>query len=84
MATKKVQQLPEVKIKGKGYKKADPQSSLKSHGQVATRRIDSIRKANPAMGRAIGKPYKGSGGMDTYGDDASDKIRASLKGGKKK
>lgn len=55
------------------------QSVLKNAGQVPTKRIDSIRKANPAMGRAIGKPYKGSGGMDTYGNDASDKIKGALR-----
>jgi hypothetical protein len=55
------------------------QSALKNGGQVPTKRIDSIRKANPAMGKAIGKPYKGSGGMDTYGNDASDKIKVALR-----
>lgn len=55
------------------------QSVLKGGKQIPTRRVDSIRKVNPAAGRAIGKPYKGSGGMDTYGPDASDKIKTTLK-----
>jgi len=58
-------------------------SVLKQGGQVPTRRVDSIKKANPALGRVIGKPSKGSGGMKTYGDDASDAIKAGLKGKKK-
>lgn len=52
---------------------------LKNSGLVPKSKIDSINKANPRMGAAIGKPYKGSGGMDTYGDDASDKIKLALR-----
>lgn len=58
--------------------KRDSTSVTKS-GEVATRRIDSMRKVNPSLGRAIGKPYVGSGGKKTYGPDASDAIKAGLK-----
>lgn len=75
--------LKEVQIKGKRIQKQVPKSVLKSGGEVPTSRIDSIRKANPAASRAIGKGYKGSGGMTTYGDDASDIIKSQLKGRKK-
>lgn len=54
-------------------------SALKTGGKIPTRKIDSVKKANPFMGKAIGKPYKGSGGMDTYGDDASDVIKKVIK-----
>lgn len=70
--------LKEVKITAKS-----PKSVLKSGGEVSTRRIDSIKRANPAAARAIGKGFKGSGGMTTYGDDASDVIKSQLKGGLK-
>ena len=70
--------LKEVQIKGKRIPKSNPQSVTRS-GQVATSKIDSIKKANPAAGRLIGKGYKGSGGMTTYGDDSSDVIKNALK-----
>lgn len=70
-------QLKEVKIKGKRIPKSDPKSATRS-GEVSTRRVDSIKKANPALGKVIGKPYKGSGGMDSYGPDASDAIKKGL------
>lgn len=68
--------LKEVKISAKS-----PKSTLKSGGDVPTRRIDSLKRANPALGKVIGKGSKGSGGMTTYGDDASDAIKKGLKGG---
>jgi len=54
-------------------------TSVTRSGEVATRRIDSMKKANPMLGKAIGKPYTGSGGKKTYGADASDAIKAGLK-----
>lgn len=58
-------------------------SALKPGGEVATRRVDSIKKANPQLGRVIGKPGVGSGGMATYGAAASDAIKAGLSKKKK-
>jgi len=58
-------------------------SVLKAGGQVPTRKIDSMKRANPNLGRVIGKPSTGSGGMKTYGDNASDAIKAGLKGKRK-
>jgi hypothetical protein len=75
---KKPIKLKDVQIKGKKIPKSDPKSVTKS-GEVPTRKIDSMRRANPALGRAIGKPGKGSGGMDTYGPEASDWIKKGLK-----
>lgn len=69
--------LQTVTIKSTPVKR--PQSVLKGGQQVPTAKVDSIRKANPKLGSTINKPYKGSGGMDTYGPNDSDKIRAALK-----
>ncbi len=69
--------LPQLNIKAN--RMPGPQSILNTGATVPTRKIDSVRKANPKVGGMIGKPYKGSGGMDTYGPDASDKIRAVIK-----
>ncbi len=74
--------LPQVTIRATkpvAKKVVEKKSVLKTGGTVPTRKIDSIRQANPKLGASIGKPYKGSGGMDTYGDDASDKIKRALK-----
>ena len=77
MAKMKKDTLKAVNIRSTPVK--SPQSVLKGGKQIPTRKIDSVRKANPAMGNAIGKPYKGSGGMDSYGADASDKIKKVVK-----
>lgn len=68
-------QMKEVKVV---VKKSTPKS-VTSFGEVPTRRIDSIKKANPGAGKLIGGGYKGSGGMTTYGRDQSDVIKAALK-----
>ena len=70
--------LKEVKITAKRPKTVQ-QTSVTKSGEVPTRRIDSLKKANPALGKVIGNGYKGSGGKTTYGDDASDAIKAGLK-----
>ena len=45
-------------------------------GEVPARKVDSLKRAGYA--KAIGSGYKGSGGKTTYGDDASDAIKAGL------
>lgn len=57
-------------------------SVLKSGAQVPTRKIDSIKKANPTLGKAIGKASKDKYGNNWYGDVASDAIKSGLKGKK--
>lgn len=52
--------------------------------QVAKSRIDSARRANPALNKALGKAAKGSGGMDNYRDSKADLVNAALKRGGKK
>ncbi len=47
--------------------------------EVPTSRIDSARKANPALSRAIGKPSKGWSGTDTYRDSQADLINSALR-----
>ena len=54
-------------------------TSVTNKGEVSARKIDSIRKANPAAARAIGKGYRDSGNKVRYGADQSDAIRAALK-----
>lgn len=68
-------QLKEVQVTAKG--KSTPKSDTR-FGQVATSRVDSMKRANPALGRVIGKPGTGSGGRATYGPDQSDAIKAGL------
>jgi hypothetical protein len=75
--------LKEVKITAKAPKHTE-EKSLTRKGPVATRRIDSIKRANPALGRVIGKGSKDRYGNTTYGDDSTDAIRAGLKGSAKK
>jgi hypothetical protein len=75
---KSIKKLPTVKITATRLSKAQPQSVTRS-GQVPTSKIDSIRKANPAASQQMGKPYKGAGGMSTYGDRGSDVIKGALK-----
>jgi len=53
--------------------------SVTRFGEVANSRIDSMKKANPALGKAIGEGYKNSGGGKSYGYAASDAIKAGLK-----
>ena len=51
--------------------------------QVAKSRVDSARKANPGLNKALGKVSKGSGGMDNYRDGQADLVNAALRGKKK-
>lgn len=53
-------------------------TSVTRFGEVPTKKIDSMNKANPKLGRAIGIPYIGTGGKKTYGPDASDAIKSGL------
>jgi hypothetical protein len=54
-------------------------SSVVQGKQIPSSRIDSARKANPALNRALGTNNKGSGGMDTYRDSKADLINSALK-----
>lgn len=67
-----------VTARGTSRKKAVVQGK-----EVAKSRIDSARKANPALNRALGAAAKGSGGMDTYRDSKADLVNAALRGRKK-
>ena len=73
----KATQLKEVKITAKRPKANT--SVLSGGGEVKSAKVDSMKKANPALGKVIGSGYKGSGGKTTYGADASDAIKAGLK-----
>lgn len=68
------QQKPTRVIKGDTTK----YSILKSGAQVPTRKIDSIKKANPAAGKMIGSGGK-QYGATRYGEQASDVIKGALK-----
>lgn len=50
--------------------------------EVASSRIDSARKANPALSKALGAPQKSRGGQDSYRDSKADLVNAALKRGK--
>lgn len=85
MATKKMggggpKQLKGVTItaKAKG-KRGVVGKSVVQGKEVPTSRIDSARRANPALNRALGKAGKNSGGMDEYRDSKADLVNAALK-----
>ena len=65
--------LKQVNITAKAPKQ------VTAYGEVSKRKIDSVRKANPAAGRLIGKGSKDSGGMTRYGPEASDVIKKTVK-----
>ena len=69
-------QLKGVTITAKATKK---RKSVVQGKEVPTARIDSARKANPALNRALGKPGKGSGGMDEYRDSKADLVNSALR-----
>lgn len=47
--------------------------------EVASSRIDSARKANPALNKALGKEQTGRGGMAQYRDSKADMVNSALK-----
>lgn len=73
----KVRQLQEVKITAKRPKSVQ-QTSVTKSGEVPTRRIDSLKRANPQLGRVIGKGSQVPGQKVRYGDASSDAIKAGL------
>lgn len=48
-------------------------------GEVPKRRVDSARRANPALNRALGKEQKGTGGMGNYREGSADLVKSALK-----
>lgn len=71
--------LKEVKITANPIKRQSPDRpvALYPKGTVPKSKVDSLRKVG--YGSVIGKPFKGTGGMDTYGANDSDVIKRALK-----
>ena len=71
--------LPEVTVTATRIKKpADQKVRLMPKGEASTKSVDSLK--NIGYGRAIGGSYKErTGNMETYGPDASDRIKKLLK-----
>jgi hypothetical protein len=80
-------QLKGVTIVGKRTAKPTPKndkSVVQGMGEVPKSRVDSARRANPALNRALGKAGKGSGGMDEYREGKADLVKSALSRPKKK
>lgn len=73
--------LDEVKITATRLAKPSGVTGLYPKGSVKNSQLDSIRKANPALGRKIGKPIANS--QDRYGSSQSDLIKSAIKPKKK-
>lgn len=73
-------QLEEVTVTARPIKKkmAPSTTRLYPKGEVENSKVDSIKKANPKLGRLIGSPNKGLGKAQ-YGASESDLIKKALK-----
>lgn len=71
--------LPEVVVTATRIRKqVDPKVKLMPKGEASKKSVDSLKRVG--YGRAIGGSYKErTGNMETYGPDASDKIKKLLK-----
>ena len=56
--------------------------SVTRFGEVATSRIDSMKKSSSGMAKAIVDGYKNSGGGTSYNSASSDAIKAGLSASK--
>ena len=76
--------LNEVSITATRLGKASTTTRLYPKGEVKNKSLDSIRSANPSLGRAIGKPFAKAGQQAQYGANQSDLIKQAIKPKKKK
>lgn len=79
--------LNEVSITATRLGKRPTSTPFKSGGlvkSVENKTVDSIRRANPALGRAIGQPVGKAGQVKKYGDAQKDLILQAIKPKKKK
>lgn len=68
------------KLDPKKYKTVTPKTRLYPSGEVENSKIDSIKRVNPALAKAIGDPFRYAPGYQAqYGTDQSDLIKAALK-----
>lgn len=76
--------LNEVKITATRLAKPSTTTRLYPKGEVKNTQIDSIRRANPSLGRAIGQPSRKPGQQAQFGTNQSDLIKQAIKPRKKK
>lgn len=81
---KKPKVLNEVSITATRLAKPKGVTRLYPSGSVSNKSLDSIRSANPKLGKMIGKPISKSGELAQYGTSQSDLIKSALKPKKKK
>lgn len=77
--------LNEVSITATRLGKASTSTRLYPRGEVSNAKLDSVRKANPSLGKAIGQPVKANKYTSAqFGANQSDLIKSAIKPKKKK
>lgn len=75
----KPKSLSEVTISSTRLVKPKTTTRLYPKGEVANKSLDSLRSANPKLGKLIGKPAVKNGEQGQYGASQSDLIKSALK-----